>query len=328
MMKKLTLLFLIIFATIIVHAQKKQNVYFLKNSGKEVKLKDSADYVRIIEEPDSGEKYFNIKEFYQNGNKKLLGEVSAFEPKIIYEGVVISYFKNGKSKSSINYKKDSPVGPAFYFFENGKVKKQLEYLGKDSLEKKSANKSLEPKFKLIYQVDSLGQVYVKDGNGHLIDTAKSDGDKLVEEGDYKDGFKDGVWKGKYLSGKSNYVESYADHKFVSGINTVGDQKIEYTILEKAPEFKGGIQAFYNYLGRSIKYPKEAYTNGITGSVIVNFTVEKDGKISEAKIDKPFFPSIDQEAIRVIMTSPAWIAGMQRGVPVRVKYNIPIKFALR
>jgi TonB family protein len=327
-MKKLILLFLSVFFILSASAQKKQNIYFLKNSGVEVKLKDSADYIRVIEEPDSGEKHFNIKEFYADGPKKLIGRVSSFEPRVIYEGVILSYHKNGMKKSTINYKKDVRVGMAYFFFEDGKLKKQLEYLNKDSIDKKSTSKSLEAPFKLIYQVDSLGLVYVKDGNGHLIEKTKLEKDSLIEEGDYKDGFKEGVWKGKYLSGRSSYVETYADRKFVSGINTVADQMIEYNVLEKAPEFKGGINEFYRYLSRTIKYPKEAYSNGIAGSVIVNFVIEKDGKVANAKIDKPFFPSIDEEAIRVMMASPKWIPGVQRGVPVKVKYNIPIKFSVR
>ncbi|TKC12310.1 TonB family protein [Pedobacter polaris] len=326
-MKKALILSVILFVVLNASAQKKQNIYFLKNNGKEVKLRDSADYIRVIEEPDSGEKQFNIKEFYQNGTKKLIGKVSSFEPRIIYEGLIVSFYKNGMKKSSINYKKDACVGLAYYFFENGKVKKQLEYLEQDPAEKKAAKK-LEQNSKLIYQVDSLGKVYVQDGNGHLIDTTKFESDKLVEEGDYKDGFKEGVWKGRYLSGKSSYTETYVTGKFVSGVNTVGDKTIEYTTFESAPQFKGGINEFYKYLSRAIKYPKEAYTNGIAGRVIVSFTIEKDGQVVDAKIDKPFFPSIDEEAIRVMMASPKWIPGMQRGLPVRVKYNIPISFKTR
>lgn len=327
-MKKLTLLFILVFSIIYVSAQKKQNTYLLKNNNKEVFNRDSADFIRIIEEPDSGETYFNIKEFYQNGNKKLLGKVSSFEPRIVYEGIIVNYYKNGRTKSSINYKKDSQIGVAYYFFENGKLKKQMEYLNKDSIDKKSGIKSLEPKYRLVYQVDSLGEVYVKDGNGHLIERTKTEKDSLIEEGDYKDGYKDGVWKGKYLSGKSSYVETYAAKKFVSGTTTMGDQVIEYNVFEKAPEFKGGVNEFYRYLSRTIKYPKEAYTNGITGSVIINFVIEKDGQIVDANVTKSVSESIDKEAMRVILASPKWIPGMLRGVPVRVKYNVPIKFSVR
>ena len=322
-MRKAFLLFVILFTALQASAQKKQNIYFLKNSGKEVSLKDSADYIRVIEEPDSGEIFFNIKEFYPNGKPKLLGKVSSFEPTIVYEGVVASYYKNGAKKNLITYKKDIPVGMAYYFFEDGKLKKHVEYP-----ENVAKEAELDRRFKLIYQVDSLGKVYVKDGNGHLIERDSEGKDTLIVEGDYKDGFKDGVWKGRYTSGKSSYTEEYTLSKFVSGTQTVGEKVYEYTVLEKAPQFKGGVNEFYKFLGRSVKYPRDAFSNNISGNVVVSFVVEKDGKITDAKIVRSVYPSIDTEALRVVLASPNWIPGFQRGVPVRVKYNIPIKFDAR
>jgi TonB family protein len=323
----------LIFATVALFlinsaiAQKRQNIYFLKNNGKEMKLRDSADYIRVIEEPDSGETLFDLKEFYQDGTKKLIGKISSFDPKIVYEGTIISYYKNGKRKSAVNYKNDVQLGQAFYFFENGSVKKEMDYLAKDSVFKTTMDVS-EARGKLIYQTDSLGNVYVKDGNGHLIETTKTDKDTLIEEGDYKNGFKEGTWIGKYASGKSSYVESYALGKFVAGVTTMGDQTFPYSVYETAPEFKGGINAFYRYLSKSIRYPKDAYKNGVVGSVAIGFVIEKDGQLKDIRINRSVYPSIDQEALRVMSESPAWKPGMQRGVPVRVKYNIPIKFSMK
>ncbi|RZK15632.1 MAG: energy transducer TonB, partial [Flavobacterium sp.] len=238
------------------------------------------------------------------------------------------YYPNGQKKSTVNYKKNEITGTAYYFFADGKVKKRLEYIEEDPIEKKAGIKSLDAKFKLIYQVDSLGKVFVQDGNGHLIEETKIGKEVLVEEGDYKDGYKEGVWTGKYLSGKSSYTETYSLSKLVSGVNTVGDKTYEYTDLGSPPQFKGGINQFYKYLSRSIKYPTEAYKSGIGGSVYMSFVVEKDGQVADVKIDKRVYPSIDEEALRVMNDSPKWIPGTQRGLPVRVKYNIPIRFNVR
>jgi TonB family protein len=327
-MKKIVLLSFVMFLFFVANAQKKQNVYLVKNNGKEVKIRDSADFVRIIEEPDSGEVYFNLKEYYKDGTPKLIGKVSSFDPRLIYEGPFVSYYPNGKRKSTVNYKKNASIGTAYYFFADGKVKKSLEYIEEDPIEKKAGIKSLDAKFKLIYQVDSLGKVFVQDGNGRLIEETKIGKDVLIEEGDYKDGYKDGVWTGKYLSGTSSYTETYNLRKLVSGVNTVGDQTYAYTDFGSPPQFKGGINEFYKYLSRSIKYPANAYKSLIGGSVYVSFVVEKDGRVADIKIDKPVYPSIDEEALRVMTASPKWIPGTQRGLPVRVKYNIPIKFNVR
>ncbi len=327
-MKKIVLLSFGLLLFFVGNAQKKQNVYLIKNNGKEVKIRDSADFVRIIEEPDSGELNFNLKEYYKDGSPKLIGKVSFFDPRLIYEGLFVSYYPNGEKKSAITYKKNVIVGTADYFFADGKVKKRLEYIEEDPIEKKAGIKSLDAKFRLIYQVDSLGKVFVQDGNGRLIEETKFGKDVLIEEGDYKDGYKDGVWIGKYRSGQSSYTETYNLRKLVSGVNTVGDQTYEYTDFGSPPQFKGGINEFYKYLSRSIKYPTDAYKSRIGGSVFVSFVVEKDGKVADVKIDKPVYPSIDEEALRVMTASPKWMPGTQRGLPVRVKYNIPIKFNLR
>jgi TonB family protein len=322
-MKKISILLPLFFICFLATAQKKQNTYFLKNNGKEVELKDSADFIRIIEEPDSGEKNFVVQEFYVNGKRKLIGKASIFKPIIIYEGNVACYNKDGIKKSSTNYVKDVPVGKAYYFFEDGKIQKEIEYLPIN----KSEETRLEPKIRLIYQVDSLGQVYVKDGNGHLIEYTTIEKDSLVEEGNYIDGFKDGVWKGGYASGKSSYVENYNLAELVSGVTTVGDKIYEYTVFEIPPQYNGGVEKFYKFLEKNVKYPREAFKNRISGKVLLSFIVEKDGSIADILVVKTVSPIIDAEAKRVLSSSPKWIPALQRGIPVRVKYNIPMNFSL-
>lgn len=82
--------FCVLLATISL-GQKKQNVYFLKNNGAFAQLRDSADYIRVIQEPDSGTTYFNLLEYYPNGQKKRVGMLSSYNPNLILEGSVISF---------------------------------------------------------------------------------------------------------------------------------------------------------------------------------------------------------------------------------------------
>ncbi|WP_113651132.1 energy transducer TonB [Pedobacter namyangjuensis] len=98
-------------------------------------------------------------------------------------------------------------------------------------------------------------------------------------------------------------------------------------MENPPEYPGGIAKFYAYLGQNIKYPPMAAENNITGNVFVSFTVEKDGSLTDLKIDRKLGYGTDEEALRVLRLSKRWNPGMQNGKPVRVKYNIPIKFSL-
>ena len=331
MMKKISILLIFLFVAVIANAQKKQNVYYLKNNGQEVALKDSADFIRIVQEPDSGEKNYVLQEFYTNGQKKTIGKLSAFEPNLVYEGVVVRFNNIGKKIESVTYEKGEKKGMAFYFFDNGVIKKQVDYLG-DSLNKKSTVSNVEGIIadrnnKLIYQIDSLGKVYVKDGTGHLIETSKIADDELTEEGDYKDGFKEGVWKGSYNSGKSSYEETYQLNKLISGTNTTDGKTYTYTMILVAPQFKGGINQFYKYIGNAIRYPKDAVISNVTGKVVLSFVIQKDGNITDILVIKSVHPSVDAEAIRVIKASPKWIPALERGLPVKIKYTIPIKFSL-
>ncbi len=108
-----------------------------------------------------------------------------------------------------------------------------------------------------------------------------------------------------------------------------EQKEEevFVVVEEMPEFPGGVAALRKYLATAVKYPVIAQENGIQGKVYVNFVVNKDGSVSNAKIARGVDPSLDAEALRVVSTLPKWRPGKQRGAPVRVSYTVPISFKL-
>jgi protein TonB len=102
----------------------------------------------------------------------------------------------------------------------------------------------------------------------------------------------------------------------------------FTIVEDMPAFPGGEAELFKYLGKAIKYPQMAQDAGISGVVYVTFVVGKDGKISDAKVLRGIGGGCDEEALRVVRAMPAWKPGKQRGKPVTVQYNLPIRFTLR
>ncbi|MEJ7557261.1 MAG: M56 family metallopeptidase [Pedobacter sp.] len=109
--------------------------------------------------------------------------------------------------------------------------------------------------------------------------------------------------------------------------TQEEKVLDFTALDVAPTFPGGIKQFYVYLGKATKYPKEAQEKNIQGKVFTSFVVEKNGKLTNIKVDKGLGSGIDEEAIRVLNESPHWIPGMVDKKPVRVKYNLPLTFSL-
>jgi TonB family protein len=106
-----------------------------------------------------------------------------------------------------------------------------------------------------------------------------------------------------------------------------DSDIVFTAVEVEPIPKGGMERFYEFLGKNIKYPKADRDNSIQGRVIAQFIVEKDGSLSNIKIMRAPSPTLGEEAVRVLNLAPNWTPGVQNGRPVRVQYTIPINFAL-
>lgn len=108
-----------------------------------------------------------------------------------------------------------------------------------------------------------------------------------------------------------------------------EEKVEeiFVIVEQEPLPEGGLEAFYAYLAEELDYPSRALRLGITGAVFVQFVIEKDGSITQAQVVKGIGAGCDEEALRVIQHAPKWIPGKQRGVPVRVKKIIPVRFIL-
>ena len=101
----------------------------------------------------------------------------------------------------------------------------------------------------------------------------------------------------------------------------------YEVCEQMPTFPGGDAALMKYLSENVKYPALAIKAQEQGRVVVSFTVEKDGAISDVKVARSVTPSLDAEAVRVVKAMPKWTPGKQDGQPVRVRYNVPVSFKL-
>lgn len=102
----------------------------------------------------------------------------------------------------------------------------------------------------------------------------------------------------------------------------------YDVVDKMPEFPGGMTGLMEHLAKNVKYPAEAHAKGIQGKVVVEVIINTEGKATNAKIIHSVDPSLDAEALRVTTTIPDWTPGIKDGKPVNVKYAIPIIFRLQ
>ena len=99
-------------------------------------------------------------------------------------------------------------------------------------------------------------------------------------------------------------------------------------VEQMPEFPGGMSALIDFLSSNIKYPEDAIKQNVGGRVMVMFVVETDGSISNVRVARTVFPSLDSEAIRVVKSMPKWKPGKEKGRVVRVNYTLPVIFSIK
>ena len=115
---------------------------------------------------------------------------------------------------------------------------------------------------------------------------------------------------------------------VSNISCTSTTEEALQECEQMPEYPGGMAECQKFLIKNIQYPVEAMKNDVQGRVVIQFTVKKDGSISDAKVARSVDPLLDKEALRVVNAMPKWKPGMHEGKAVNVTYTIPVAFKLQ
>jgi TonB family protein len=131
-----------------------------------------------------------------------------------------------------------------------------------------------------------------------------------------------------LASKTNRVGEVVAVSLRSQEKSAQIQEEVFFEVEEMPEFPGGQLELRKFIAQTIKYPVIAQKNGIQGKVFVSFVVNKDGSVSNAQITRGVDPSLNAEALRVVMSLPAFKPGKQKGNVVAVQYTIPINFVLQ
>jgi TonB family protein len=315
-LKFLHLLIICLFCIQQSFGQNKGDVYFLKNSGARVDKLEDADYFRVVE-PDSGSTIYNFTEYYKDKTLKTVGKV--LDAKLLlFEGLCRMYYPSGKRREIANYKSGVKDGDSYEYYKNGKLYLHKTYAaGKELL--------------VLDCVDSTGKVLLANGNGiHIIYNSNTEFKDIVEQGEVKDGLKNGQWKGEYKvpGTKLIFNEEWVANKLIAG-KSVDENGTTYAYTENRvfPSFKGGLPAFGHFLADVVRYPSLAQRNRIQGRVVVAFVVQTDGSLGDFKIKESPDEQMSAEAIRVLKISPKWQPGVFYGKVVPVYYTVPIAFKL-
>lgn len=296
---------------------QRHNTYFISKNGENVKLLDSAAYIRVVQEQEKGSTLYPTKEFYRNGNKKSIGYSSRIDPPK-YEGQFISFFENGSRKEMMTYVGGKIRDTAYSYFPNGKLYSSIAYSRvKDS--------------SLVYIKtvrDSTGKDLATDGKGLAV--FYDDDFKYIKgKGNIKDGKYDGEWIGQLRGGDTlTYKEIYAEGKMLSGESNDGKGNVyHYTVSEIKPNFKGGMSSFYKYITHEVRYPRNLIYQRIQGTASIKFVILKNGEVSNVQAINDVNPDLAAEAIRVIKASKGWEPGIQKGRKVNVSYVVPVSFSM-
>lgn len=210
----------------------------------------------------------------------------------------------------------------------GGMEALIEYLGSNiKYPEEAKNENIEGKVFVNFIVEkdgSIGETTVLRGIGGGCD------EEAVRVVNNMPDWTPGTQRGEPVKVSYNLPINFAldnDDKKVTIINVIDDTDPVFTLVEVMPEFPGGKKALMQYLAENITYPAEAKKEGVQGRVFINFTIEKNGKVNDVKVLRGIGSACDEEALRVVRSLPDWKPGLQDGIPVRVFYNLPIKFAL-
>jgi TonB family protein len=333
-MRPLAFTIIFIWCSGIAFAQQNQfqtskivTVSFIKKDGSYTNVRDSAEYIREISEPDSGSTFFNVSERYKNGKQKFLGKSSKREY-IRAEGKCIIYFPSGITRSIENYKDNNQVGLCYYFYPNGKIYASIDYGQHNSDEDYSIDGDANYQFLFKDCSDSTGKVLAKNGKGHFVEYDYNF-KYIEEEGVIKAGKRERIWTGQDNDFKIQFTEQYANGKLVSGKSTdsAGNKHLYFTRMID-PQYKGGMATLYEYLRNNIIYPEYAKKNGVQGTVILTFSVMTDGSLKYIKVARSVDEQLDEEAVRVLSRSRGWESAMYCGIPINFKYRLPVAFILK
>ncbi len=126
------------------------------------------------------------------------------------------------------------------------------------------------------------------------------------------------------NGGGNDLEASLDE-----VAAIEEEPVPFSLLEETPLFNGQSEGeFAKWVDGRLVYPESAKSAGIQGKVLVSFTVNSNGKVTDVKVIKGADDSLDAEAVRVVSQSPDWTPGRIDGKNVSVTYTFPVIFSLK
>lgn len=303
-------------------------------------------------------------------NDRLISEIRYKEG--VLDGNATGYYENGQVAANTTYSDGHLDGEYIAFHENGKIKEKSKYTeGKlDGLFEKFDNNG-EPVYSIKYKegmpfnldiMQNRDSIYVSgslhNGTGEFIEYDRNnEGEKYVASiktfengklngsvkgfdpkgkpfyrGQYKDGYKIGMWEFYMNNNQKHYTSVYQYSDSIREDSTdryLNIYRSGLKLYSKMPKFENsGSDQFRYHIMRTLIYPIQAQRRGVSGRVYVQFKVNEQGLVKDAVVVKGVDKYLDREALRVVKSSPLWVPGFKDQLPVDVLFTFPIVFQLR
>ncbi|WP_109829573.1 energy transducer TonB [Reichenbachiella versicolor] len=249
---------------------------------------EKAKYYRLI----TKEKDLNrvrVLEYLVDGNKLFTDYLYLTKSMQVKDGAYKTYYPNeGNLRDQGIYKEGKQVGLKTEFYSFGGKKAQYEFKETDRY--------------CIQYWDKQGKPKLQDGNGTFSEKREKDGVEIYYE--------------------------YKNHKLYCSYELLEDGQKLYHSTEVKAIYKGGMPAFYRFIGERMIYPKAARRQEIDGVVFVKFNVNTDGHVDYISIVKGIHVDCDREVKRVVsMTMASWVPAMHNGEKVKSTLVFPVVFRL-
>ncbi|MBN2610539.1 MAG: TonB family protein [Bacteroidales bacterium] len=268
------------------------SIYFDENWKNTTRV--NAKFFRLMD-VDTIKILFLVEDYYISGNLQMSGAYRSINPDVKV-GEFKYWYDNGQQHIHCNFTNGILDGPYREWYKNGILKN----------EKKFENGFIE------------GIEKDWDENG-----------LLTKSTEYKNGMKHGKFITYYPNGLPIRKDFYENDIFKKGkCFTANGEDTTYFNYFIMPKFRDGIESFKNYIHEKLNYPEIARLNDEEGQVHVRFTIDESGNVSRIKLIKEDKDYFNQEALRVVSSSPKWTPGKRDGKVIDVTITIPILFRLK
>ena len=293
-MKQILTIILFLPGISFLNGQTLTDTMYFNNSWEQT-TKDEARYYRIIKMDLSGDLIFHVSDYYLSGQVQMTGSYKSIRPDD-REGVFIWYYPDGQKQQECEYKNNTLHGLFQEWYEDGQIKtRQSFYEGLPDGPMKT------------WREDGILQLDVQ----------------------YSKGEKHGSFISYYKNGKIARKELYEHGHFIEGqCYTPDGNSTEFFPYIVLPTFNGGPSALRKFIVKELNYPKKAEKEGREATILVIFTVDESGHISDPRVFHGDASYFNEEALRIVNSFPNWIPGKIDGFPAPLQATVQIDFTLQ